>query len=87
VILVLHHHCSSYCIALFYSLRFNMTVLVSKQSKENNGWVQLFLFKSLEADGSNYFEWNIDIRLYLFAKELENTMESSSPKGPPTTSK
>jgi hypothetical protein len=47
-----------------------------------------FLFdQALEADGNNYLEWSIDAMSYLCAEELDDTLESPTPRDLPTTSK
>jgi len=40
------------------------------------------LFEALKANGSNYLEWSINVRSYLSVEELDNILESPSPKGP-----
>jgi hypothetical protein len=37
-------------------------------------------FDPLEPDGSNYLGWNIDMRAYLRAEELDATIDSSMNK-------
>lgn len=37
--------------------------------------IQPLLFEPLEPDGSNYLSWNIDMRTYLCAEELDMTLD------------
>jgi hypothetical protein len=53
-----------------------MAALATKCQKEDSKpKVQSLLFEALEADGSNYLEWNIDLRTYLAAEELQGAIK------------
>ena len=48
-----------------------MASSTSKDKKENGKpKVQSLLFEALEADGSNYLGWSIDVKIHLAAEEL-----------------
>jgi hypothetical protein len=53
-----------------------MAALATKRQEEDSKpKVQSLLFKALEADGSNYLEWSIDLRTYLAAEELQGAIK------------
>ena len=58
-----------------------------KSPWEINSWVQPLLFDALEADGSNYMEWSIDVKAYFFLKELEDVIDSEPEEDFPNSSK
>ena len=58
-----------------------------KSPREISSRVQPLLFDALEADGSNYMEWNIDVKAYLFSEELEDAIDSEPKEDFPNSSK
>jgi hypothetical protein len=53
-----------------------MAALATKCQKEDSKpKVQSLLFEALEADGSNYLEWNIDLRTNMAAEELQGAIK------------
>jgi hypothetical protein len=52
-----------------------MATPATKRQKEDKPKVQSLLFEALEADGSNYLEWNINLRMYLAAEELQGAIK------------
>ena len=49
-----------------------MATPAMKHKKEDSKLkVQSLLFEALEANGCNYLEWNIDVKTYLAAEEME----------------
>ena len=41
--------------------------------------IESFLCEALEADGSNYFEWSNNAKVYLATEELDGTLKENLP--------
>jgi hypothetical protein len=55
-----------------------MAAPVPKRLKEDKPKLQSLLFEALEADGSNYMEWSIDLRTFLASEDLHGTIKKNN---------
>jgi hypothetical protein len=55
-----------------------MAAPAAKRLKEDKPKLQSLLFEALEADGSNYMEWSIDLRTFLASEDLQGTIKKNN---------
>jgi hypothetical protein len=55
-----------------------MAAPAPKRLKEDKPKLQSLLFEALEADGSNYMEWSIDLRTFLASEDFQGTIKKNN---------
>jgi hypothetical protein len=55
-----------------------MAAPATKRLKEDKPKLQSLLFEVLEADGSNYMEWSIDLKTFLASEDLQGTIKKNN---------
>ena len=58
-----------------------------KSPRESSSRVQPLLFDALEAVGSNYMEWSIDVKAYFSSEELDDAIDDELEENFPMSSK